>query len=44
MAAQSELSGRGMVAMNSSAKNFLLFRWEDLAAADGVKLAIGRTR
>ena len=33
-----------MVAMNSSAKDFLVFRWEDLAADGAVKLAIGRGR
>ena len=31
-----------MVAMNSSGRNFLIYRWEDVAAAGPVKLAAGR--
>jgi 3-phytase len=31
-----------MVAMNSSGGNFLLYRWDDVAAAGPVKLAVGR--
>jgi 3-phytase len=31
-----------MVAMNSKDRNFLVFRWEDIAAAGSVKLATGR--
>lgn len=31
-----------MVAMNSSGKNFLLYRWEDVATAGAVKLSIGK--
>lgn len=31
-----------MVAMNSSARNFLVFRWEDVAASGMVKLLLGR--
>ena len=33
-----------MVAMNSSAKNFLVFSWKDVAAAEGVNLAAVRAR
>lgn len=31
-----------MIAMNSGGRNFLLFRWEDIAAAGQTKLAFGR--
>ena len=31
-----------MVAMNSAGKNFLVFRWEDVAAAGEMKLTVGR--
>jgi 3-phytase len=31
-----------MVAMNSSGRNFLLYRWEDVASAGHAKLAVGR--
>jgi hypothetical protein len=32
-----------MVAMNSRGRNFLLYRWEDIAAAGPAKLAAGIT-
>jgi 3-phytase len=37
-----EFPGGLMVAMNSSDRNFLLYRWEDVAVAGAVKLAVGR--
>jgi len=33
-----------MVAMNSGPKNFLIYRWEDIANAGQVKLAVAGRR